>query len=94
MAERIDHAAKAEQIVAETPSKITELEAVSWFAEAQVHATLALVEQQRIANLIALEAQCTGEADQALYIETGPEWGAVRELRPDIKAALGIEAVA
>ncbi len=57
-------------------------------------ATLALVEQQRIANLIALEGLFTGDADPALYAEAGPEWGAARALRPEIKSALGIEAVA
>lgn len=68
--------------------------AMGCWAQAQVHATLALAEQQRIANLIALEGQSTGEADPALYAEIGPEWGAARELRPEIKTALGIEAVA
>lgn len=54
MADRIDHAAKAEQIIAETPEQLSSAALSAWFAEAQVHATLALAEQQRVANLIAL----------------------------------------
>lgn len=45
--EKIDHAAEARRIAAMTVDKAA-------LMEAQVHATLALVEQQRIANLIAL----------------------------------------
>lgn len=51
---RIDHAGKARQILAEIPDGATEAGTMAWCAEAQVHATLALVEQQRIANLIAM----------------------------------------
>lgn len=52
MTETIDHAAEARQIV-ETfyaPSP----EGAQMITEAQVHATLALVEQQRLANLISI----------------------------------------
>lgn len=45
--EKIDHAALARKIVSTHVDRVT-------LMEAQVHATLALVEQQRIANLIAL----------------------------------------
>lgn len=73
MSERIDHAAKAREILHELDAGVAEVEnnlphdwcgasdneqwmVSATFAEAQVHATLALVEQQRIANLIAYEA--------------------------------------
>lgn len=55
--EKIDHAALANQAVsiAGMREAIQQGESVSDIAAvAQVHATLALVEQQRIANLIAL----------------------------------------
>jgi len=53
MTERIDHAAEARRglSVLDAPDTILIADALS---AAQVHATLALVEQQRIANLIAL----------------------------------------
>lgn len=58
MSERIDHAAAAARLVAESVVPSTDAELIG---VAQVHSTLALVEQQRIANLIAyvqlLEAQ-------------------------------------
>lgn len=48
MTERIDHAAEALALINHPyPAPPT------YLAEAQIHATLALVEQQRIANLIA-----------------------------------------
>ena len=55
MTERIDHASMARQAMAALSDvrKPTPAEASVAFAAAQVHATLALVEQQRIANLIA-----------------------------------------
>jgi hypothetical protein len=53
----------------------------------QVHATLALVEQQRIANTIALGSPQTliggGEASV-------PSWDAQYQLRPEIAEALGL----
>lgn len=55
MSERIDHAAKAEEWLADAKrAEVSLAEAVTFADIAQVHATLALVEQQRIANLIAL----------------------------------------
>lgn len=93
---RIDHAGKARQILAEIPDGATEAGTMAWCAEAQVHATLALVEQQRIANLIALAAPQPG-------IGTGgevslPSWMpatdgkiAYMRLRPEIADALGME---
>lgn len=56
---------------------------------AQAHATLALVEQQRIANLIALGRQQKFGRDGARI--SIPSYGEDGMLRPDIAAALGIE---
>ena len=58
MTERIDHAAKARYWLPAKGDGITP----NHVAVAQVHATLALVEQQRIANLIAL-----GNAEHGPY---------------------------
>lgn len=55
MSDRIDHAEKARTIVSNTePVEMGSRDTSDWLALAQVHATLALVEQQKIANLIAL----------------------------------------
>lgn len=53
MADRIDHAADAERLLRDANGKNVERAAVL-VAAAHVRATLALVEQQRIANRIAL----------------------------------------
>lgn len=64
---------------------------------AQVYATLALVEQQRIANLIALaesgRTTVSGarQALSAMYDGTSEDGTANMSLRPDIATALGIE---
>lgn len=55
MADRTDHIAEARNWLDGAESARTSLaETTAFAATAQVHATLALVEQQRIANLIAL----------------------------------------
>lgn len=51
--EQIDHARKARRVLAQADGQTLE-KASALLAEAQVHATLALVEQQRLANIIAL----------------------------------------
>ena len=94
MTDRIDHAAEAQRLLHQ------------WSREAmpvaQVHATLAVVEQLRISNLIALgygdsEAgtdQARSDARAALvdwHAHEDPEMGGWPEIRPDIAAALGIE---
>lgn len=66
-----------------------------WLLAAQVHATLALVEQQRIANLIAMRE--LPEAGNALLKASAEcdEHGRVTGqaiIRPEISEALGIEA--
>ena len=78
MTERIDHAAEAKRLASLADNHygavehrngaiaVSEsVEALMIATEAQVHATLALVEQQRIANLIAIWAY-TDTADWAL----------------------------
>lgn len=53
MSERIDHAHLALVLRNNiTPDEMADSETANWMMAAQVHATLALVEQQRIANLI------------------------------------------
>ena len=98
---RIDHAGKARQILAEIPDGATEAGTMAWCAEAQVHAQLAMVEQARIANLIALstpqELIGGGEASVPSWaVEPKPGWKNIGQqeikLRPDIAAALGLTA--
>lgn len=90
MTDRIDHAAEAQRIIDNPPGG----EAVR---RAQVHATLALVEQQRIANLIALSESGRTTVNGAraalagLYDGSAKEGSAYMALRPDIAAALGFE---
>ena len=94
MPDRIDHAAEAQRLLHQ------------WSREAmpvaQVHATLAIAEQLRINNLIALgyggdEADCDqarADARAALvnwHAHEDPEMGGWPEIRPDIAAALGID---
>ena len=77
-------------------SDLTEVEVITaTLALAQVHATLALVEQQRIANLIALtkETFAAHEAREALGTFATAKLGEQIGLRPDIAAALSIEAL-
>ena len=92
---RIDHAKEARRALraaAETPSDV-ETVADPWILSAQVHVTLALVEQQRIANLIALAFGSADDADakQILYEDVADDFGPSYALRPEIAAALGIE---
>lgn len=67
---------------------------------AQVHATLALVEQQRIANLIALGVlgehailteQVSEDAAVSLIEHKDHAMGGYFQLKPEIAEALGIE---
>ena len=55
MSEHIDHAAKAHVLLNNIrPDEMGDSDSTNWLLSAQVHATLALVEQQRIANLITV----------------------------------------
>ena len=99
MTDRIDHAAEARLLMDITGDSYvthegwTETTALMATLDAQTHATLALVEQQRIANLIALsrETFAAHEACEALGTFATAKHGDQIGLRPDIAAALGIE---
>lgn len=93
MSEQIDHAAEAREWIdaaARHPG------AISTAILAQAEATLALVEQQRIANLIALSesgrttVNGARAALSALYVGAVEDGTAHMQLRPDIAAALVI----
>jgi hypothetical protein len=70
----VDHADEAELVLSNTPASTY---ANRPFEAAQAHATLALVEQQRIANLIA-------------YNQAYPMGEAARALRDQIEKGLGL----
>ena len=101
MPDRIDHAAEAQKVLAMPTSVWGSPSDV--LAGAQVNATLAIVEQLRIGNLIALGGYGDSEAgtDQARsdaraalvewHAHEDPEMGGWPEIRPDIAAALGID---
>lgn len=90
MKERIDHADEALRLtdLSQHPNTGDPAVGALYIGAAQVHATLALVEQQRIANLISLSA----------WQELGPNDGKIRipsytpdgTLRDDIREALGL----
>ena len=84
MSDRIDHAAVARKYITAALGAVTADPAGIVALLAQAEATLALVEQQRIANLIALGLAREGNG----WRTAGPEW---MRVRPDIAAALGIE---
>jgi hypothetical protein len=94
---RIDHVKTAEGN-AGYAMQFRPLTAIKWLMKAQVHATLALVEQQRIANLIALGLLQIASGLNGSYAPVG-DGGSFRALypqgessplAPDIAAALGI----
>ena len=100
MTDRIDHAAEAQEVLA-MPTSVWGSPS-EMLAGAQVHATLAVAEQLRISNLIALgyggdEANCDqarADARAALvnwHAHEDPEMGGWPEIRPDIAAALWID---
>lgn len=95
MSNRIDHAAVARKYIVAAPSEVTADPAGTGALLAQAHATLALVEQQRIANLIALgyghtspSGDVVGEARRALVERRSADH---HQLRSEVAAALGIE---
>lgn len=104
MSNRTDHAAEArglfrwlEEWQGEEGS--TDATNIACALMAQAHATAALVEQQRIANLIALgyghaspSGDVVGEARRALVERRPGTTDGRHQLRPDAAAALGIEA--
>lgn len=98
MTDRIDHAAEAVGLLALAVAAQHQGDPRHLIATAQVHATLALVDQQRIANLIALAGasdsiRARQQAEEVLYQPTPVQAGIDLPLAPDIAAALGIKAV-
>ena len=100
MTDRIDHAAEARQHIdwaheEQSVEGSWEYSVRDYALIAQAEATLALVEQQRIANLVALTKNtfAAHEAREALSTFATAKFGEQIGLRPDIAAALGIEAV-
>ena len=99
MADRIDHAAEAVALLRRVSgSRMSDAEASVSVSAAQVHATLAVAEQQRIANLIALESARSHRTDRRghywgpdLLWEPGPDPEGNAVLRPEIARALGVE---
>ena len=92
MTERIDHAAEARGAEQNAWQKggpdgdaliRTYEQRQDMILSAQVHATLALVEQQRIANLIAV-----GEHFE--WAANSEAWQQERVLRADVREALGL----
>ena len=88
MTDRIDHAAEAVALLNLAVAAQHQGDPRHLIAAAQTHATLALVEQHRVANQIALSS-LTYEIED-IHDAIGQR--ALRQL-PDIAAALGIKAV-
>lgn len=92
MSERVDHAAEARQWN-ETASGVglTMVETSAFAAVAQVHAVLALVEQQRIANLIALGMYRNADGSRlAQHAVAHPVDEYSVAINDEIKEALGL----
>ena len=107
---RMNHAAESDSIADHLGENViahegaTDATLIASMIDAHRHAVLALVEQQRIANLIALAAsrnpilreqvaQDAAEALAAFHEHADLAMGGWHEVHPDIAAALGIEAV-
>lgn len=99
-----DHAARARQILTQTLEH-SQTDENTWalvsILAAQVEATLALVEQQRLANLLALGTVADGvlaeqpatDARAALVVyreHDDPDLGGWLDLRPEVARLLGI----
>ena len=99
MTDRIDHTAEARLLMDITGDSYvihegwTETTALMATLDAQTHAVLALVEQQRIANLVGLlkDTFASHQALEVLSDVATAQSGQLISLRPDIAAALGIE---
>lgn len=90
MTERIDHYSAAVGMLKDA-QVAKDLATVAIIADgAHVHATLALVEQQRIANLIALAGLEMNGPLRHLAIQ--PDGPYSVDVKPDIAAALGLTA--
>jgi hypothetical protein len=90
MTDRIDHAAEARTALAKAQMNPADADVITdpWLLAAQVHATLALVEQHRIANLIELSTpRRLPDGSQASYMLYDPE---TFKLRDDVRDGLGL----
>lgn len=79
MSDRIDHAVAALKALGQIRGVDEATNQVTLAIEAQVHATLALVEQQRTANLIAVSANAArmvaeGLTDAPTYVRAHEKW--------------------
>lgn len=79
MTERIDHVAKAQEW----------LQSES-YERAQVHATLAVAEHQRIANLLAMTAISFRDADFTKQWNAEGDTEEWRKVRDEVAEALGL----
>lgn len=88
--DRTDHARMARWFLNDIPDDADDRTTRSYCAEAQVHATLALAEQQRIGNLIAIMASAAvGVANRTTARE---DYIALyRQINPQILEALGLQ---
>lgn len=98
MTDRIDHAAEAVALLNLAVTAQHQGDPRHLIAAAQAYAALALVEQQRIANLIALASSADSiaaraQAEITLFERVTRGSYLALLLRPDIAAALGIKAV-
>ena len=91
MTERIDHVDEAIGY-REAAGDVSESGAALLLAAGQIHAVLALVEQTRIANIIALDESWRGETGDTLMRLIRDETGRIigNEINPEIAEALGI----
>lgn len=94
MSDHIDHAAEAvsdikyaDEVLADGGDSEV---AMAIASVAQVHATLALVEQQRIANLIALSQATHADGSRICHPITEPTGEYAAALRDDIRKGLGL----
>lgn len=98
MAERIDHFAEAESYRKASHGESGPMWALTQAVRSGVEATLALAEQQRIANIIALASRAddrwgayAGEAGSMGTLFDNPETELDNmRLKPEIKEALGL----
>ena len=98
MTDRIDHAAEARKHIdwaheEQSVEGSWEYSVRDYALIAQAEATLALVEQARIANLVGLlkDTFASHQALETLSDVATAQSGQLISLRPDIAAALGIE---
>lgn len=89
MTNRFDHAAEAQKSLESLTSWDTYTHEPAVLKKALVHATLALVEQQRIANLIALMHVPTGDLGQGIKASLHAAFPP-RDWEADLESGLGL----